>query len=66
VSEGFFLGRAKREISFFLLETKKMIFFAKNVIEKCKISKSRGLALPSDAHVKAVGLLLLTIEFDTY
>jgi len=41
VSEGFFLGRAKSEISFFLLETKKTTFFAKNSIEKCKISKYR-------------------------
>jgi len=30
------------EISFFLLETKKTTFFAKNVIEKCQISKSRS------------------------
>jgi len=52
VSEGFFRGRAKTEISFFLLETKKTTFSAKNVIEKCKISKSRGFTLPSDAYVK--------------
>jgi len=39
-----FPGGAKSdEISFFLLETKKTIFFAKNVIEKCQISQSRGM-----------------------
>jgi len=42
VSEGLFVGWAKSEISFFLLETKKTTFFAKTVIEKRKISKSRG------------------------
>ena len=36
---------------FFLLETKKTTFFAKNIIEKCKISKYRASpATPSHAH----------------
>jgi len=44
-------GRAKcDEISFFLLETKKKTFCAKNVIEKCQISKSRRFKAPSHPH----------------
>jgi len=36
---------------FFLLETKKTTFFAKNIIEKCKISKYRASpATPFHAH----------------
>jgi len=42
------------EISFYLLETKKLYFFAKNVTGKCQISKSRGGMVPpcpsSDVH----------------
>jgi len=34
------------EISFFLLETKNTIFFAKKVIEKCQISKFMGASAP--------------------
>jgi len=44
VAEKIFPGEAKSgEISFFPLETKKInFFFAKNVIGKCQISKSRA------------------------
>jgi len=35
-------GAKSDEISFFLPATKKMTFFARYVIEKCEISKSRG------------------------
>jgi len=46
-------GWAKRgKISFFPHEAKKtrQFFFAKNVIGKCPILKSRGPCAPSDAH----------------
>jgi len=53
-SEGIFPGAAKKifqrsesgEISFYLLETKNQPFFAKNLIGKCQISKSRGSKVP--------------------
>jgi len=56
-NSGFFQGQPKkcftwpksREISFFLLGTKKTTFFAKNLIAKCKISKN-PLLHPSSAH----------------
>jgi len=40
-------GAKSGEISFYTLETKKSTFFAKDVIGKCQISKSRGLGPPS-------------------
>jgi len=42
--KNFSRGSESDEISFFLIETKKMTFFAKNAIDKFQTSKSRGKA----------------------
>jgi len=46
----FFRGGESGEMSFFPLESKKTSFFAKTIIGKCQISKSRGKGSTSNIH----------------